>query len=323
MSRVSETSSLPTAYDFADIGRELDSRSDAIYPLSGNRAGQKRSAIFLDLESLGPRAIGGAYLTFEPLYSLSGLMVGALVGITGVGGGSLMTPLLVLLFGVHPATAVGTDLLYAAITKTAGTAVHGMHGRVNWKIVGSLATGSVPAALLMLWVMAGVDRKSIGVTSSITIALGWLLVMTAIMLVFRSQILQFARRAIGERMPPKPATIAVFTVILGIVLGVLVTLTSVGAGAMGVTILLVLYPRLDVREIVGSDIVHAVPLTLIGGMGYWLIGEIDWAMLLALLVGSIPGIIIGSLLAPRLHERTIRIVLAVTLAIVAWKLLAG
>ncbi len=103
-------------------------------------------------------------MTFEPLYSLSGLVVGALVGITGVGGGSLMTPLLVLLFGVHPATAVGTDLLYAAITKTAGTAVHGMHGRVNWKIVGSLAAGSVPAALLMLWLMAGVDRKSIGVT---------------------------------------------------------------------------------------------------------------------------------------------------------------
>jgi len=107
------------------------------------------------------------------------------------------------------------------------------------------------------------------------------------------------------------------------VLGVLVTLTSVGAGALGVTILLVLYPRLDVREIVGSDIVHAVPLTLIGGTGYWLIGEIDWSMLLALLVGSIPGIIVGRLLAPKLHERTIRIVLAVTLAIVAWKLLAG
>lgn len=262
-------------------------------------------------------------MTFEPLYSLSGLVVGALVGITGVGGGSLMTPLLVLLFGVHPATAVGTDLLYAAITKTAGTAVHGMHGRVNWKIVGSLAAGSVPAALLMLWLMAGVDRKSIGVTSTITTALGWLLVMTAIMLVFRSQILVFARRAVGNRMPPKPATVAVFTIVLGFVLGVLVTLTSVGAGALGVTILLILYPRLDVREIVGSDIVHAVPLTLIGGTGYWIIGEIDWAMLLALLAGSIPGIVAGSLLAPKLHERTIRIVLAVTLAIVAWKLLAG
>ncbi len=262
-------------------------------------------------------------MTFEPLYSLSGLVVGALVGITGVGGGSLMTPLLVLLFGVHPATAVGTDLLYAAITKTAGTAVHGMHGRVNWKIVGSLAAGSVPAALSMLWLMAGVDRKSIGVTNTITTALGWLLVMTAIMLVFRSQILEFARRAIGERMLPKPATIAIFTVGLGFVLGVLVTLTSVGAGALGVTILLVLYPRLDVREIVGSDIVHAVPLTLIGGTGYWIIGEIDWSMLLALLVGSIPGIVVGSLLAPKLHERTIRIMLAVTLAIVASKLLAG
>lgn len=262
-------------------------------------------------------------MTFEPLYSLSGLVVGALVGITGVGGGSLMTPLLVLLFGVHPATAVGTDLLYAAITKTAGTAVHGMHGRVNWKIVGSLAAGSVPAALSMLWLMAGVDRKSIGVTNTITTALGWLLVMTAIMLVFRSQILEFARRAIGERMLPKPATIAIFTVGLGFVLGVLVTLTSVGAGALGVTILLVLYPRLDVREIVGSDIVHAVPLTLIGGTGYWIIGKIDWSMLLALLVGSIPGIVVGSLLAPKLHERTIRIMLAVTLAIVASKLLAG
>ncbi len=261
--------------------------------------------------------------TFQPLYSLSGFFVGMLVGITGVGGGSLMTPLLVLLFGVHPATAVGTDLLYAAITKSAGTAVHGMHGRVNWRIVGSLATGSVPAALLMLWLMSGVDRKSVEVAHTITIALGWLLVMTAFMLIFRSQVLAFAKSAIGERSPPKPTTIAIFTVILGLALGVLVTLTSVGAGALGVTILLVLYPNLDVREIVGSDIVHAVPLTLIGGMGYWFIGEIDWLMLVALLIGSIPGIIAGSLLAPKLHERTIRIVLALTLAVVAWKLLTA
>ncbi len=159
--------------------------------------------------------------------------------------------------------------------------------------------------------------------NTITAALGWLLVMTAVMLVFRAQILGFARRVTGERAPPRAAAIAVLTVILGLALGILVTLTSVGAGALGVTILLVLYPRLDVREIVGSDIVHAVPLTLIGGMGYWIIGEIDWLLLLALLVGSIPGIIAGSLLAPKLHERTIRIVLALTLAIVAWKLLAG
>jgi len=260
--------------------------------------------------------------SFNPLYSLSGLLVGALVGITGVGGGSLMTPLLVLLFGVHPATAVGTDLLYAALTKTAGTAVHGMHGRVNWRIVGCLAAGSVPAALLTLWLMAGVDRRSVEVAHTITMALGWLLVMTAFMLVFRKQVLALALRSIGERSPPKPLTIAIWTMVLGLVLGTLVTLTSVGAGALGVTVLLVLYPRLDVREIVGSDIVHAVPLTLIGGMGYWVIGEINWGMLFSLLVGSIPGIIAGSLIAPKLHERTIRIVLALTLAVVAWKLLA-
>ncbi|WP_160004095.1 sulfite exporter TauE/SafE family protein [Rhizobium sp. 18055] len=260
---------------------------------------------------------------FDPLYSLSGFFVGALVGITGVGGGSLMTPLLVLLFGVHPATAVGTDLLYAAVTKSAGTAVHGMHGRINWRIVGCLAAGSVPAALVMLWLLSGVDRKSIEVAHTITTALGWLLVMTAFMLVFRKQVMAMAQRSMGERRPMRPATLVALTVVLGLALGILVTLTSVGAGALGVTILLVLYPRLDVREIVGSDIVHAVPLTLIGGMGYWMIGEIDWGMLFALLVGSIPGIIAGSLLAPKLHERTIRLVLAGTLAVVAFKLLTA
>lgn len=260
---------------------------------------------------------------FQPLYSLSGFLVGMLVGITGVGGGSLMTPLLVLLFGVHPATAVGTDLLYAAITKSVGTAVHGIHGRVNWRIVRSLAAGSVPAALIMLWTMAGVDRKSSAVTHLMTQSLGWLLFLTAFMLIIRAQLLAFAKRVVGERAPAKPVTIALLTLLLGLALGVLVTMTSVGAGALGVTALLALYPRLDVREIVGSDIVHAVPLTLIGGMGYWVIGEIDWMMLLALLAGSIPGIVIGSLAAPRLHERTIRIVLATTLFIAGWKLIAG
>ncbi len=268
-------------------------------------------------------ALGLTLSSFDPLYSLSGFFVGALVGITGVGGGSLMTPLLVLLFGIHPATAVGTDLLYAAVTKSAGTAVHGMHGRINWRVVGCLAAGSVPAALLMLFLMAGVDRKSVEVAHTITTGLGWLLVMTAFMLVFRRQVLALLKRKMGDRRPMRPVTIAILTTLLGLALGILVTLTSVGAGALGVTVLLILYPRLDVREIVGSDIVHAVPLTLIGGMGYWMIGEIDWGILLALLAGSIPGIIAGSLLAPKLHERTIRLVLAATLAVVAWKLLAS
>ena len=275
---------------------------------------------FAQVAGIGPLSL---FPSINPLYSLSGLFVGMLVGLTGVGGGSLMTPLLVLLFGVHPSTAVGTDLLYAALTKTAGTAVHGMHGRVNWKITGLLACGSVPAALLMLWVMAGVNRESEAVANTITLSLGVLLLLTAAMLVLRRHIVAFARKWRGERHVVRPHTIAVITVMLGLALGTLVTLTSVGAGALGVTVLLVLYPQLDVREIVGSDIVHAVPLTLIGGMGYWMIGEIDWVMLVALLIGSIPGIVIGSLIAPRLHERVIRLVLAATLVIVAWKLLAG
>ncbi len=173
----------------------------------------------------------------------------------------------------------------------------------------------------MLWIMAGVNRESPAVAHTITLSLGCLLFLTSLMLIFRGQVLGVIRKWRGERGTLTPRTIALLTLVLGLMLGTLVTMTSVGAGALGVTVLLVLYPHLDVREIVGSDIVHAVPLTLIGGMGYWFIGEINWTMLFALLVGSIPGIVAGSLLAPRLHERLIRIVLAVTLMIVAWKLI--
>ena len=256
----------------------------------------------------------------EPLYSLSGLFVGILVGITGVGGGSLMTPLLVVLFGVHPTTAVGTDLLYAAITKSAGTAVHGMNKTINWRIVRLLAVGSVPAALITLWLMSGVDRKSMAAVSFITYALGWMLFLTAFLLLFRSQIVEWVANWRAHHKPVKESTVAGLTVVLGLLLGTLVTLTSVGAGALGVTVLLILYPRLQIRDVVGSDIVHAVPLTLVGGLGYWMIGEIDWMLLTSLLIGSIPGIIIGSHLAPRMPDKVIRPILAVTLALVALKL---
>jgi uncharacterized membrane protein YfcA len=261
--------------------------------------------------------------SFEPLFALSGLAVGALVGITGVGGGSLMTPLLVLLFNVHPATAVGTDLLYAAITKTAGTAVHGANKTVNWMIVRLMALGSVPASLITLYLMSGVDRRSMGAISFLTYALGWMLFLTAFLLLFRNQIV---RRVLAWRQHSQPIserTVKLLTFGLGILLGTLVTLTSVGAGALGVTVLLMLFPRLQIRDVVGSDIVHAVPLTLVGGLGYWYIGEINWAMLLSLLVGSIPGIVIGSHLASRIPDKVIRPILAVTLALVAWKLVAS
>lgn len=257
----------------------------------------------------------------EPLYSFSGFLVGILVGVTGVGGGSLMTPVLVLLFGVHPATAVGTDLLYAAITKSAGTVVHGRNKTINWRIVGLLAAGSVPAALVTLVLMSGVDRKSLGAVQFLTTALGWMLLLTAGLLMFRNVIIERATAMMKGRAPVSTNSVAIFTVTLGLVLGTLVTLTSVGAGALGVTALLILYPRLMIRDVVGSDIVHAVPLTLVGGFGYWLIGEIDWALLISLLIGSIPGIIIGSHLAPKMPDRVIRPLLAVTLTAVAFKLI--
>jgi uncharacterized membrane protein YfcA len=259
------------------------------------------------------------FSSFNPLFSLSGL-VGILVGITGVGGGSLMTPLLVVLFGIHPATAVGTDLLYAAITKSAGTAVHGMNKTINWKVVGLLGLGSIPAALVTLWMMAGVDRKSLGAVSFLTYSLGWMLFLTAFLLLFRKPIVDRVAEMRRHKPPVSAATVSALTVVLGLVLGTLVTLTSVGAGALGVTILLMLYPRLEIRDVVGSDIVHAVPLTLVGGLGYWMIGEIDWMMLISLLAGSIPGIIIGSHIAPRMPDRVIRPILAVTLSLVALKL---
>lgn len=234
-----------------------------------------------------------------------------------------MTPLLVLLFHVHPATAVGTDLLYAAITKSAGTVVHGANKTVNWTIVRLMACGSVPAALITLYLMSGVDRKSIAAIAFLTNALGWMLFLTAFLLLFRQQIVDKVTDWRGHRPPVRDSTIKALTLLLGIVLGTLVTLTSVGAGALGVTVLLMLFPRLQIRDVVGSDIVHAVPLTLVGGIGYWFIGEIDWSMLFSLLVGSIPGIIVGSHLAPRMPERIIRPVLAVTLALVAAKLVSS
>lgn len=257
---------------------------------------------------------------FDPLFSVAGFFVGLLVGVTGVGGGSLMTPLLVLLFGVHPVTAVGTDLLYAAITKSAGTLVHGRNKTIDWRVVGRLAAGSLPAAALTLWLISGINRNSIAVVATITIALGYMLILTAVLLIFRRQIIDKIRELMRHRPPVAPETVAVLTVVLGLTLGTLVTLTSVGAGALGVTVLLALYPGLHVREIVGSDIVHAVPLTLLAGMGYWAIGEVDWQMLVTLLIGSIPGIVIGSHFSPRLPDRLISMILAITLALVGSKL---
>lgn len=263
--------------------------------------------------------MGQAFLAaYNPLYSLAGLLVGVLVGMTGVGGGSLMTPILVLLFNFHPATAVGTDLLYASVTKTVGTAVHGKRQTVDWHIVGGLALGSVPASIATLFVMARLGAMHGQNTLILNLLLGGALLLTSVAIFFRPWILQ---RAEPHFTGLPEAQISHWTVLLGAVLGVLVSVTSVGAGALGTTALLILYPRLPVAKIAGSDIAHAVPLTLIAGIGHWILGSVDFVLMGALLLGSIPGIIIGSHFAARTTDSVLRPVLAVTLFVVAVRLL--
>lgn len=254
----------------------------------------------------------------NPLYSLSGLAVGFLVGMTGVGGGSLMTPLLVLVFGIHPTTAVGTDLLYAAATKTVGTGVHGFKGKVQWGIVGQLALGSVPAAALTLLYLSQQEKGSSHGSTLITTMLGWALIATAVSILFRKRLVDFFASKTKEFQPGRTTAM---TILLGAILGILVSLTSVGAGALGMTVLLILYPRTEVGKLVAVDIAHAVPLTLLAGLGHWMMGSVNWPLLGSLLTGSIPGIILGSLLAFRTPEKILRPILAATLALVGSKLL--
>jgi uncharacterized protein len=254
----------------------------------------------------------------EFLYPVSGFAVGALVGMTGVGGGSLMTPLLILLFGIHPVSAVGTDLLYAAATKTSGSLIHGLARTIDWKIVGRLAVGSVPATAVCLFVLSRFDLSGGAARALITSTLGVALYLTALALIFRQRILASYAARFGDLSPGRTTLL---TVTVGAVLGVLVSISSVGAGAIGVTALILLYPKLPAARIVGTDIAHAVPLTLVGGIGYWFLGSIDWRLLGALLIGSIPGIVVGSYLATRVPEPVLRVVLSATLILVATRLL--
>lgn len=259
----------------------------------------------------------GAMTTIDPLYSLAGVAVGMIVGLTGVGGGSLMTPLLVLAFGFHPVTAVGTDLLYAAATKTVGTVVHGWRGTVDWRVVRRLALGSLPTTIVTLILLnhAGVGQADTG--HVVSVVLGVTLLLSAIGTVLRGRIIAWT-----ARFPPMgEARVAMVTTLVGAVLGVLVSLTSVGAGALGMTALLLLYPRLPVARLVGSDIAHAVPLTLVAGIGHWMLGSVDLILLASLLIGSVPGIVVGSLIASRVSDRALAPVLAAVLAIVGMRLM--
>lgn len=250
-------------------------------------------------------------------YTISGFAVGILVGLTGVGGGSLMTPLLIL-FGIPPVKAVGTDLLFACITKMGGVWVHGRKGTIDWQIVGLLATGSLPASLLTLWLLQYLSTQGWKVDALIVPLIGVAVILTAFALIFKAQL----QRHPWFKSPTVGAGLTAATVVTGAVLGTLVTLTSIGAGAIGVVALFLLYPLIHTTKIVGSDIAHAVPLTLVAGLGHLGMGNVDFVLLGSLLLGSLPGIYLGSHMSVNIPERTLRIALAGMLMLVGFRLIA-
>jgi hypothetical protein len=254
------------------------------------------------------------------MYTLSGFLVGLIVGVTGVGGGSLMTPLLVLLFGVSPATAVGTDLLYASLTKSLGGWVHGRRGTVDWRVVGLLALGSLPAsvATIVLFKYLALDEKTL--RSLVTSVLSVALLLTATALLLKDWIKKVARRQDGTVYELHHRYLPAATIATGVVVGALVTISSVGAGVLGTVALLFLYPRMSAVKVVGTDIVHAVPLTAIAGMGHLAMGTVDFILLGSLLLGSLPGIYIGSHLSAKVPEQVLRPLLAIMLLIIGTKM---
>jgi uncharacterized protein len=255
------------------------------------------------------------------LNPVAGFLVGVLVGFTGVGGGALMTPLLVFLFGVAPQTAIGTDLLFAAITKGFGGWVHGTRGSIDWPILRRLCLGSLPAAVMTLLLIRYFPPGK-GLKALLLPALGVALTLTSVAMLFQPRVHRFGqklRTTAPERFKRAQPGL---TVVAGVILGFLVTLTSVGAGALGVVMLVYLYPyRLTPPKLVGTDIAHAIPLTLVAGIGHLSLGNVDFGLLGALLLGSVPGIILGSRLSVKVDRAYVRNAIAIMLALVGGKLL--
>jgi uncharacterized membrane protein YfcA len=249
-------------------------------------------------------------------YICAGFVVGLLVGLTGVGGGSLMTPILMIFFNVKAIVAVGTDLLYASITKSVGIFAHGKLGNIDWKIVRLLAYGSIPAAITTTLYLRQSGIASEDTVANIKFWLGLALLLTSLSVLFRNQLAKLSKT--GHWV--NPSYTPTLTVVLGLILGFMVTLTSVGAGALGVTALLILYPKVPIARIVGTDVAHAVPLTLVAGLGHASLGTVDYQLLGTLLIGSIPGIWIGSHLSAKVAEHWVRTVLALILVYVGQKL---
>ena len=257
------------------------------------------------------------------MFIFAGFFVGLVVGLTGVGGGSLMTPILIFFFDVKPYLAVGTDLLFAAFTKLGGTVKLARARIVNWRVVLHLSAGSIPAALITLYVLHTVGPASAQAQGLMTTTLGLALLLTAAATLYKAVRGKAYPTAVLSGQELRAATPRHWSLplLFGVVIGTLVTLTSVGAGAIGVTVLMILYPLLPLPRIVAADIAYAVPLTLVAGLGHASMGSVDWPLLTKLLMGSIPGIWVGSHLMTRVPERVIRSLLSILLAYAGAKLI--
>jgi hypothetical protein len=251
----------------------------------------------------------------------AGALVGFIVGLTGVGGGSLMTPILVLGYGINPAVAVGTDLIYAAITKCTGIAFHHRHKTIDWRVVKYLLTGSIPSSLATIAYFSIYQEQQRAMEGMIMGTLSLMLILTAILVLFKNKIAARGDQAVGRNLRThlrhkRPAV----TIVSGALLGIVVTLSSVGAGAIGTAILFILHPKKSAIKIVGTDIAHAVPLTLIAGVGHMHLGSVDFGLLSGLLVGGVPAVYAGSYFGKKLSDKVLRPTIALILFLMGLKL---
>ena len=254
----------------------------------------------------------------------AGFFVGLVIGLTGVGGGSLMTPILIFFFGVKPYLAVGTDLLFAAFTKAGGTLSLARQRLVPWRVVGLLSAGSLPSALVTLAILRRLGPETEGVQAIMTHTLGIALLLTAAAMFYKAARGKVLPRTLNELDLDHASRSHHWSlpVLFGAVIGTLVTLTSVGAGAIGVSVLLLLFPLLPLPRIVAADIAYAVPLTLVAGLGHASLGSVDWPLLGMLLAGSLPGIWLGTRLMRHTPDRAVRSLLSLLLAYAGTKLIA-
>lgn len=271
-------------------------------------------------------------------YSLAGLFVGILIGLTGMGGGSLLAPILILFFRVPPVWAVSTDLAYSTVTKAVGSLMHIRAKHVNFKVALWLACGSIPATFLSVFLVRYVRKHNGNIINGFIIhAIGFVLILVAVVLLLRPYIMRSLEKRSQEAQKHKALNAAIaarprvkrwesfyrplITALIGAIVGILVGFTSVGSGTLIVVSIVMLYPKLTTKELVGTDIFQGFMLVTAGAIAYLFGGTINWTITGLLLIGSLPGVIIGSQFSKYIPNRIMRPVLAVVLAVSGFKLI--